>query len=178
MKRQEDFILVMILRCKILLYLILLTSCSRSDVMGLKEITFLKNFEISSYNLGELKWKLDCRYADIDEINNTIKCSDAHILVYSKNILSSEMKSEKAYADFVKKSFYLEENAMVKSYTENIWLKTEKIFFDYHTENIFSNSDTIIYKNNIKINSKGFEAKSDLSHIKIKKHTTQFSQGL
>ncbi|MCX7641416.1 MAG: LPS export ABC transporter periplasmic protein LptC [Elusimicrobiales bacterium] len=137
------------------------------------ETTFIKNLEISSYHLENIKWILRCKFAEIDEIKNTIKCNNASVFTYQNNKVSSEMKSQYGYADLTKKLFYLEKDAMVKSYSENIWLVTDKIYFDYHTEKIFSNINTTIYKNNIRIDSKGFEASSDLSNIKIKKHTTQ-----
>lgn len=175
MRRQEDFTLVMILRCSFLISLLSLIACTRTEVRGLKEFIFLKNFTISSYRLGDLKWILKCRYANINEAESNLTCLGADISVYSQGRLSSQMSSEMAYADFIKRSFYLERNAKVKSYQEDMWLETERIFFDYQTENIFSDTKTVIYKNNLKIICEGFEAKSNLSNIKIKKHLTKIS---
>ncbi|MCX7905074.1 MAG: LPS export ABC transporter periplasmic protein LptC [Elusimicrobiales bacterium] len=163
------------MRYSYILFLFFITSCSDVKLNRITNAIFIKNFNISNYSFGEIKWTLKCKYSEIYEEDNTIKCKMPNIYIYKKDVLSSEMKSQYGYADLLKRIFYLEKNALVKSHTENIWLTTDKIYFDYKTEVIFSNSPTKIYKNNLTIYSQGFEAKSDLSNIKIKKHTTQIT---
>lgn len=158
----------------LILISIIITSCQRNKLPKHPLNTFLRGFTISSYSKDELKWDLICRFAEIDEFKNTLTCINTKILIYKDKKQASEMISEKAFADLNKKLFFLEENAYIKSYTQGISLKTKKVFFDYKTEKIYSNTKTIIYKDKIEIISEGFEAKSDLSNIKIKKHTTKY----
>lgn len=158
----------------LILLLVIVTSCEKIKSSKYPVNTFLRDFKVSSYSKDELKWNVFCRFAEIDELKNIFTCINTKILIYKDNKIISEMISEKAFADLNEKLFFLEEKAYIKSYTQGISLKTEKIFFDYKTEKIYSNTKTVIYKDKLEIISEGFDAKSDLSNIKIKKHTTKY----
>lgn len=165
------------MKFKIFISFILLTlnSCKKDDIVVHPINIFVRDFKISSYSKNELKWDLNCKFAEINEVKNTVNCISSRIIVYKNKEKISEMKSERAFANLNKKLFFLEKNAYIKSYIQNISLKTEKVFFDYKTEKIYSNTKSVIYKDKIEIISEGFEAKSDLSNIKITKHTTKYN---
>ncbi len=173
MKKQKDFILAMNLRHKLWLFVLLFfASCSKETDLRISNSSFIKNLSLTSYDSNIVKWKISCHNAELYEEKNTVKCYNADIITYSDGMISSEMKADFGYADVAGKKFFLKGNAKIFSPIQNTTVITEEIHFNYEKSKIYSDKKTFIFKNNIKIDSEGFEAKADLSNIKIKKHKT------
>ncbi|MGC9069824.1 MAG: LPS export ABC transporter periplasmic protein LptC [Elusimicrobiales bacterium] len=162
----------MILRFKAIFVVLFLCSCSKKIDFVPSPSSFIRDLSISLYESNKIRWRLNCQNAELNEQQNTLKCYIADILTYSNGNISSDMKAEIGYADLREKLFFLKGNAQVFSRIQNAKVISEKIYFNYQNNTIYSDTNTIIFKDNIKTESEGFEAKSNLSNIKIKKHRT------
>lgn len=160
------------LRYKILALIIIFSSCKTNTAVSVDDLSSLRDLDISAYTSGDIRWNLTCNIARINEKENKIKCFNTKIITYSSGSITSEMKARNGYADLANKIFYLYDNAEVISYTEKVKILTDTINFDYKNNKIFSDKRTLIIRDNLKIDAMGFEAKSDLSNIKIKKHSS------
>jgi len=163
----------------IYLFLIILTSilsCSKKDENEkLVSDTFIKKFYFEHIKSSEKKWDIKCDIAFLEQSKNVFKCNNTIINVYSNGRKISYMKANSGYGELDNNSFYLKGNVFIISYSQNIELYSQLIHFDSEKEFIYSDFDTRVInkKENVEVNSKGFEAKSDLSNIKFFKHTTK-----
>lgn len=169
----------MILKCKYLFLstIVFLFSCSKKTYLpNLPSSTFIRELVFSQHNLSEIKWTVKCRFAEVNENENMVKCNNVDIKIFKNNTLSSTMKSDYGYADLKHRTFYLERNVVLNSQIQNVNIFTQKINFDYKKYIVFSDAKSTIYKDNVIIETEGFEARSDLTNIKIKKHTTKIKK--
>jgi hypothetical protein len=135
----------------------------------------MSDFNLEHFSNGVKKWDLRCRKSVIDEKNNNILCYDTLINLFSDSKITTVIKGFKGFGDMNMENYYIEKDVSAVSFTESIRIYTQKLYFDSKKELIYSKTNTKIIKEKegIEIDSIGFEARSDLSNIKIFKHTTR-----
>lgn len=154
---------------------IIFNSCKPSVVEKPNTNTFIKDFSLDHFSYGIKKWEIRCNLAIMDELNDKIKCYPSSITIYSNSKKASDITSKGGYGEFSRNLFYLNGDVKVISYSQNLELYCDKLYFDSMKEIIYSDHKTTVMdrKNKIMIISKGFKAKSDLSNIRFFNHSTK-----
>jgi len=158
-----------------ILFLLFLLSCHKEDETPMDYKIHINDFKMDHIVKNEKKWNLQCKKSIISEKENTITCYDVIINILASGKITTFLKSFKGFGDMNKEIFYLENDVVVNSFKEKITVYTSKLYFDTKKEIIYSTTNTRIIKEKegVEINSIGFQAKTNLSNIKIFKHTTR-----
>lgn len=160
----------------ILVIILLFFSCNNNNnKLPIDYRVHIDNFKLEHFSKGIKNWDMTCKKSVIDEKKSIIICYNTTINLFSDSKITTIIKGFKGFGNMNDNNYYIEKDITVVSFKENTKIYTQKLYLDSKRELIYSKSPTKIIKENegVEIESIGFEAKTDLSNIKIFKHTTK-----
>ena len=158
-----------------------LAACSsKTDVPNAQEgdTQLATNVSIFSSKENQKEWVLHANTVNFENMQSaTLK--NPHLLLQQNGQDSARVSGELGTFDYAKKLVSIEGNALVKSFTEQVTLATDRFFYDVDKDRIWSDKKTTVTRATAKITARGgIETDSKLTQIEFKKQSTQLPKNL
>ncbi|MBR3603366.1 MAG: LPS export ABC transporter periplasmic protein LptC [Elusimicrobiaceae bacterium] len=156
-----------------------LTACSADEENTAGEdLQRAENVTIFESKDSQHKWLLRADEVDFDDLNSAI-LHNPHLLLRENGQDSAQISGKRGTFDYTKKLVTIEGDALVKSFTEQVTLATERFFYDVENDRIWSDQKTTVTRASAKITARGgIETDSKLTKIEFKKQSTQLPADL
>jgi len=165
--------------CFLFALLIGLSACAAEEEKPAGEdLQRADNVTIFESKDSQHKWLLRADSVDFDNLNSAV-LHNPHLLLRENGQDSAEVSGKSGTFDYTKKLVSIEGEALVKSFTENVTLATERFFYDVDKDRIWSDQKTTITRGTANITARGgIETDSKLLKIEFKKQSTQLPADL
>ena len=149
-----------------------LSACSAEEEKTAGEdLQRAENVTLFESKDSQHKWLLRAEKVDFDDLNSAV-LHNPHLLLRENGKDSAEVSGQRGTFDYAKKLVSIEGNALVKSFTEQVTLATDRFFYDVDKE-------TTVTRATAKITARGgIETDSKLTQIEFKKQSTQLPKNL
>ena len=147
-----------------------LSACSAEEEKTAGEdLQRAENVTLFESKDSQHKWMLRAEKVDFDDLNSAV-LHNPHLLLRENGKDSAEVSGQRGTFDYAKKLVSIEGNALVKSFTEQVTLATDRFFYDVDKDRIWSDKKTTARG--------GIETDSKLTRIEFKKQSTQLPKNL
>ena len=156
-----------------------LSACSaEAEKTEAEDIQRAENVTLFESKDSQHKWLLRAEKVDFDNLNSAV-LHNPHLLLRENGQDSAEVSGQRGTFDYAKKLVSIEGNALVKSFTEQVTLATDRFFYDVDKDRIWSDKKTTVTRATAKITARGgIETDSKLTQIEFKKQSTQLPKNL
>ncbi|MBQ8844200.1 MAG: LPS export ABC transporter periplasmic protein LptC [Elusimicrobiaceae bacterium] len=156
-----------------------LSACSAEEEKTAGEdLQRAENVTLFESKDSQHKWMLRAEKVDFDDLNSAV-LHNPHLLLRENGKDSAEVSGQRGTFDYAKKLVSIEGNALVKSFTEQVTLATDRFFYDVDKDRIWSDKKTTVTRATAKITARGgIETDSKLTRIEFKKQSTQLPKNL
>ncbi len=160
----------------LLLAALSLAACDTSKEFSPDEnagMQLAKKVAIFESKSNQKTWILRSEAVDFSQLQTaTLKNPDLLLKENGKD--SAAVTGRTGTFDYPSKLVSIEGNAKLQSFTEDLTITTDKIFYDVDKDRIWSDEKTVITRGGAKVTAKGgVETDSKLSKIELKKQTTR-----
>ncbi|MGN0017300.1 MAG: LPS export ABC transporter periplasmic protein LptC [Candidatus Avelusimicrobium sp.] len=140
------------------------------DNAGMQLATKVSIFESQD---NQKKWLLTAESVDFADLQSaTLK--NPELLLKEDGKDSARVSGDTGSFDYTKKLVTIDGNARITSFTEDVVIATDRIFYDVDKNRIWSDNKTTVTRGAAKITARGgVETDSKLTKIELKKQSTR-----
>lgn len=122
---------------------------------------------------SQKKWLLTAESVDFADLQNaTLK--NPELLLKENGKDSARVSGDTGMFDYTNKLVTIDGHARITSFTENVVITTDRIFYDVDKNRIWSDDKTVVTRGATKITARGgVETNSKLTKIELKKQSTR-----
>ena len=156
-----------------------LSACSaEAEKSASEDVQRAENVTLFESKGSQHKWLLRAEKVDFDNLNSVV-LHNPHLLLRENGQDSAEVSGLKGTFDYTKKLVSIEGNALVKSFTQQVTLATDRFFYDVDKDRIWSDKKTVVTRDDAEITARGgIETDSKLTKIEFKKQSTKLPKNL
>ena len=122
---------------------------------------------------SQKKWILKADAVNFEDMTHAVLLNP-HLLLREDGQDSAEVTGKRGLLNYDKKLVTIEGDARVQSFTQQAILTTERFFYNFDQDRVWSDRKTIVTRGHTKVTAKGgIETDSKLHKIEFKKQTTQ-----
>ena len=156
-----------------------LSACSAEEEKpAAEDLQRAENVTLFESKDSQHKWLLRAEKVDFDDLNSAV-LHHPHLLLRENGQDSAEVSGLRGTFDYTKKLVSIEGEALVKSYTQEAVLATERFFYDVDKDLIWSDKPTTVTRGTAQIMARGgIETDSKLTRIEFKKQSTKLPENL
>lgn len=155
--------------------LVLLAACGGADETQIDEEHEQLATQVSIFASKEnqKEWMLLADTVNFADAQNAT-LSNPSLVLKQDGKDSASITGKIGSFDYLKRLVKIEGNAVIKSFTEHLTIKTNRFFYDIDTDTIWSDGKTVITRDGASITAeKGVETNSKLTKIEFRKQTTR-----
>lgn len=122
---------------------------------------------------SQKKWLLTAESVDFADLQSaTLK--NPELLLKENGQDSARVSGDSGSFDYAKKLVSIDGNAKIVSFTEDVVIATEHVFYDINKNRIWSDDKTTVTRGGAKVTARGgVETDSKLTKIELKKQSTR-----
>lgn len=145
-------------------------SFAPEDDAGLQIASKVSIFESKD---SQKKWLLTAENVDFADLQSaTLK--NPELLLKENGQDSARVSGDSGTFDYTKKLVTINGNAKIVSFTEDVVIATNRVFYDVNKDRIWSDDKTTVTRGGAKVTARGgVETNSKLTKIELKKQSTR-----
>ena len=122
---------------------------------------------------SQKKWLLQADEVDFEDMQHAVLFNPVLILRENGQD-SAQVSGDQGQLDYDKKLVTISGHARVESFAQKAILTTERFFYNFDTDRVWSDKKTLVTRGNTKVTAKsGIETDSKLRKVQFKQQTTQ-----
>lgn len=161
--------------CCLTLFVLLLTACGSKENFSPDEGDMQQANQVTIFESkdSQKKWILQADTVDFEGMTHAV-LHNPHLLLRENGQDSAEVTGKRGILDYDKKLVTIDGNAKIQSFLQKAVLTTDRFFYNFDKDRIWSDRKTIVTRGSAKMTAKGgIETDSKLRKIEFKRQTTQ-----